>query len=110
MITAKVAEAAEESVSGNTPSTLIRWAAYRRMACSEFRVYAVFTRLKAELQTVSATFAHHFQMDGVACPIRETMKSAKGHEETHHTPSLPSFPRKRESIFLSHDEREELRR
>jgi hypothetical protein len=35
------------------------------MACSEFRVYAVFTRLKAELQTASVMFAHDFKMDGV---------------------------------------------
>jgi hypothetical protein len=35
------------------------------MACSEFRVYAVLSRLKAEFQTVSATFAYHFGIDGV---------------------------------------------
>ena len=53
-----------------TPSTLIRWVAHRRVACSEFRVYAVFTRLKAELQTVSATFTHHLKMDSV---LRESV-------------------------------------
>jgi|GEM_PF-2092291 hypothetical protein len=35
------------------------------MACSEFRGYAVCTRLKAELQRVSATFAHYLKMDSV---------------------------------------------
>jgi hypothetical protein len=49
----------------------IGWVAYRRMACLEFRVYAVLSRLKAELQTVSATFIHCSEMDGVlrAAPV-----------------------------------------
>lgn len=50
--------------SGSTPSTLIEWAAYRRMACLEFRVHAVLSRLKAERQTVSTTFAHHVKQAG----------------------------------------------
>jgi|GEM_PF-2257382 hypothetical protein len=36
----------------------------RRLACSEFRVHAVLSRLKAELQTLSATSAHPFNVNG----------------------------------------------
>jgi hypothetical protein len=58
------------------------------MACSEFRVYAVFTRLKAELPTVSVTVAQYFKLDGAVgcaprtiCPLSEEDNALRRHHE-----------------------------
>ncbi len=76
-----------------TPAWTWHPAMWRHWACSEFRVYAVLNRLKAELQTMSSTFTHRFGANGVAgCVPRTDPCRQRGSWRGHL--ALALFPRR----------------